>query len=177
MMTLSQALSSASAYTPQYNSYATNSATASTPRNKYTPADVRFRPLAFYDLLETILPPTALVAETHSRTQQSMFTFSLSAAQVGRIRASTSGHPPDYSVQVQLRFCKYARESRGTADVDDYLPSGLVVKLNSRIVPLPVTILLSFSFLHFGSHCSQLFLTSYPYVNSFLLSENRQIRL
>ena len=135
-MTLSQALS----FTPAFNSYPANAAAATPPRNKYPPADVRFRPLAFYDYLETILPPTALVAETHSRQQQSMFTIQLSAANVDRIRKACTGHPPDYSVQVQLRFCRCARDSRGTVDVDDYLPSGIAVKLNSKLVALPVSV-------------------------------------
>lgn len=140
-MSLSQALSSNAGLGAQFSSYVPSNATASSFKNKYTPADVRFRPLAFYDHLETIQPPTALVAESHSRLQQSIFTITLTANQVNRIRQSLGrANPPDYAVQAQLRFCKYSRDTR-TVDVDDYLPSGLQVKFNSKAVTLPVTIL------------------------------------
>ncbi|GAA6110843.1 E3 SUMO-protein ligase PIAS4-A isoform X1 [Tachysurus ichikawai] len=66
-------------------------------------AEVKLVPLPFYHNLETLLPPTELIAQNSEKLQDSQCVFELTQSQIDQIRNSSELRPGVKSVQVVLR--------------------------------------------------------------------------
>ncbi|KAJ1210896.1 hypothetical protein NDU88_006258 [Pleurodeles waltl] len=98
--------------------------------------DVQMKSLPFYDVLDVLLKPTSLVQSNIQRFQEKFFIFALTPQQVREICISRDFMPGgrrDYTVQVQLRLCL----AETSCPQEDNYPSGLCVKVNGKLFPLP----------------------------------------
>ncbi|KAK7889655.1 hypothetical protein WMY93_025215 [Mugilogobius chulae] len=68
-------------------------------------AEVKLVPLPFYHTLDTLLPPTELIAHNNEKLQDSPHIFELSPKQADQIRNASEIRPGIGSVQVVLRIC------------------------------------------------------------------------
>ncbi|XP_075903139.1 LOW QUALITY PROTEIN: E3 SUMO-protein ligase PIAS2 [Nelusetta ayraudi] len=99
--------------------------------------DVQMKPLPFYDVLDVLIKPSSLGASTAQRYhQEKYFIFALTPQQVREVCISRDflpGGRRDYMVQIQLRFCL----SETSCAQEDNYPSGLCIKVNGKLFPLP----------------------------------------
>lgn len=98
--------------------------------------DVRFKKLAFYDILATLIQPSTLVPQNAQRLQETAFYFTLTPQQATEIASNRDirgGSKTDYTIQVQLRFCLLET----SCEQEDCFPPNVIVKVNSKICQLP----------------------------------------
>lgn len=93
--------------------------------------NVRFKNLAFYDVLGTLLQPSILLPSSYLRSQKISFSFNLTQSQIMDMMSQTV-------IEVQLRFC--LMETSNEQDV--YFPPCIQVRVNYKPVTLPVSSLL-----------------------------------
>lgn len=106
--------------------------------------DVQFKRLPFFDIIGELLRPSSLVPQTNNRMQNVTFHFHLTPQQATDIATSRdirSGSRCEYVKQVQMRFCLLET----TCEQEDYFPPNIVVKVNNKLCPLPVS---NYSLLH-----------------------------
>ncbi|XP_035702525.1 E3 SUMO-protein ligase PIAS2 isoform X3 [Folsomia candida] len=103
--------------------------------------DVKMKRLPFYDVTSELIKPSSLMPQAMNRSQEASFPFCLTpqqASDISESREYVAGTLGDqklqYTVQVQLRFCSLDTSSK---EQDDQFPPNLVVKVNSKVVPLP----------------------------------------
>uniref|UniRef100_A0A8C1XII3 Protein inhibitor of activated STAT, 4a n=1 Tax=Cyprinus carpio TaxID=7962 RepID=A0A8C1XII3_CYPCA len=96
-------------------------------------AEVKLVPLPFYHNLETLLPPTELIAQNSEKLQESQCVFELTPGQVEQIRNSSELRPGMKSVQVVLRICY--TDSIGVQE--DQYPPNIAVKVNQSYCHVP----------------------------------------
>ncbi|KAI2650376.1 E3 SUMO-protein ligase PIAS4-A [Labeo rohita] len=96
-------------------------------------AEVKLVPLPFYHNLETLLPPTELIAQNSEKLQESQCVFELTPSQVEQIRNSSELRPGMKSVQVVLRICY--TDSIGVQE--DQYPPNIAVKVNQSYCHVP----------------------------------------
>jgi len=147
-------------YPPQYS----NTKQASVLSNNFpVHPDVRFKRLPFYDIigkavnpltlivliseifLADLIKPSTLVPSTTQRMQEHPFYFHLTPQQATDIASSRDIRPGvkcDYVKQVQLRFCLLET----TCPQEDCFPPQVIVKVNNKLCPLPVSISVYFFF-------------------------------
>ncbi|KAJ8274104.1 hypothetical protein COCON_G00087290 [Conger conger] len=99
-----------------------------------TAADVKLAPLPFYQTLETLLPPTELVAQNTEKLQDCQCSFELTPSQVEQIRNCRELRPSLKSIQVVLRIC-YTDTS---SIQEDQYPPNIAVKVNQIYCHVPV---------------------------------------
>lgn len=100
--------------------------------------DVKFRRLPFYDILADLLKPSSLVPQSNQRMQEGTFYFHLTPQQATDVASSRDIRPGvkcDYVKQVQMRFCLLET----TCEQEDYFPPNVIVKVNNKLCPLPVS--------------------------------------
>ncbi|KAM6391381.1 E3 SUMO-protein ligase PIAS2 isoform 1-T1 [Rhynochetos jubatus] len=98
--------------------------------------DVQLKSLPFYDVLDVLIKPTSLVHSSIQRFQEKFFIFALTPQQIREVSLSRDflpGSRRDYTVQVQLRLCL----AETSCPQEDNYPSGLCVKVNGKLFPLP----------------------------------------
>jgi PINIT domain len=134
-------------YAPNYNvtdpNRATNANGVMTPQYGIMPTfpvhpDVRLKKLAFYDILGTLIKPSTLLPGNNQRLQEGTFPFYLSPQQATDIASNRDIRnvaKPEYTIQVQLRFCLLET----SCEQEDYFPPNVVVKVNSKLCQLPVS--------------------------------------
>lgn len=74
----------------------------------------------------------------HFRMQEGTFYFHLTPQQATDIASSRDIRPGvkcDYIKQVQMRFCLLET----TCEQEDYFPPNVIVKVNNKLCPLPVS--------------------------------------
>ncbi|XP_077462633.1 E3 SUMO-protein ligase PIAS4-A isoform X2 [Stigmatopora argus] len=99
-----------------------------------TPApEVKLVPLPFYQTLETLLPPTELIAQNNEKLQDSQCIFELSPSQADQIRNASELRPGIRSIQVVLRICY--TDSIGVQE--DQYPPNIAVKVNQSYCHVP----------------------------------------
>ncbi|XP_027025550.1 E3 SUMO-protein ligase PIAS4-A isoform X1 [Tachysurus fulvidraco] len=96
-------------------------------------AEVKLVPLPFYHNLETLLPPTELIAQNSEKLQDSQCVFELTQSQIDQIRNSSELRPGVKSVQVVLRICY--TDSIGVQE--DQYPPNIAVKVNQSYCHVP----------------------------------------
>ncbi|RWS04995.1 E3 SUMO-protein ligase PIAS2-like protein, partial [Dinothrombium tinctorium] len=99
-------------------------------------ADVKFKPLPFYDVLNELLKPATLIPTAASRFQESTFTFHLTASQANEVAMSLTEKPDgkmEHVKQIQLRFCLLET----SCEQEDNFPPSICVKVNSKMCALP----------------------------------------
>lgn len=93
--------------------------------------------------LADLIKPSTLVPSTTQRMQEHPFYFHLTPQQATDIASSRDIRPGvkcDYVKQVQLRFCLLET----TCPQEDCFPPQVIVKVNNKLCPLPVSIFLCF---------------------------------
>ncbi|XP_061586173.1 E3 SUMO-protein ligase PIAS2 isoform X2 [Cololabis saira] len=99
--------------------------------------DVQMKALPFYDVLDVLIKPSSLGANTAQRYhQEKHFIFALTPQQVREVCISRDflpGGRRDYMVQIQLRFCL----SETSCPQEDNYPNSLCIKVNGKLFPLP----------------------------------------
>ncbi|KAH7984076.1 E3 SUMO-protein ligase PIAS3 [Rhipicephalus sanguineus] len=106
------------------------------PRTQSIHPDVRFKRLPFYDILAELHPPASLMPKSNAEYQEARFMFHFTPQQVLDIVSSREynlGTRPEFTVQVQLRFCLLET----SCEQDDNYPPMMTVKVNSNMCPLP----------------------------------------
>ncbi|XP_077572625.1 E3 SUMO-protein ligase PIAS4-A isoform X2 [Stigmatopora nigra] len=99
-----------------------------------TPApEVKLVPLPFYQTLETLLPPTELIAQNNEKLQDSQCIFELSPSQADQIRNASELRPGIRSIQVVLRICY--TDFLGVQE--DQYPPNIAVKVNQSYCHVP----------------------------------------
>ncbi|KAE8294302.1 hypothetical protein D5F01_LYC07254 [Larimichthys crocea] len=99
-----------------------------------TPApEVKLVPLPFYQTLETLLPPTELIAQNNEKLQDSQCIFELTPNQADQIRNASELRPGIRSIQVVLRLCY--TDSIGVQE--DQYPPNIAVKVNQSYCHVP----------------------------------------
>lgn len=101
--------------------------------------DVKLKKLPFYEVSAELIKPSSLVPQGNQRQQDSSFVFHLTPQQataIGMSRDMRPGSKVEYAVQVQLRFCLLET----TSEQEDCFPPGVMVKVNGKMCPLPVSI-------------------------------------
>ncbi|XP_061681601.1 E3 SUMO-protein ligase PIAS4-A isoform X1 [Syngnathoides biaculeatus] len=99
-----------------------------------TPApEVKLVPLPFYQTLETLLPPTELIAQNNEKLQDSQCIFELTPSQADQIRNASEIRPGIRSIQVVLRICY--TDSIGVQE--DQYPPNIAVKVNQSYCHVP----------------------------------------
>ncbi|KAJ8357715.1 hypothetical protein SKAU_G00205090 [Synaphobranchus kaupii] len=96
-------------------------------------AEIKLAPLPFYQTLETLLPPTELIAQNGEKLQDSPCAFELTASQVEQIRNCRELRPSLMSVQVVLRICY----TDATSVQEDQYPPSIAVKVNQFYCHVP----------------------------------------
>ncbi|KAK2835688.1 hypothetical protein Q5P01_016172 [Channa striata] len=96
-------------------------------------AEVKLVPLPFYQTLETLLPPTELIAQNNEKLQDSQCIFELTPNQVEQIRNASELRPGIRSIQVVLRICY--TDSIGVQE--DQYPPNIAVKVNQSYCHVP----------------------------------------
>lgn len=128
-------------YYQQYQQYAQKPAPANNqnPINNYVVhPDVKFKRLPFFDVLNDLLKPSSLVPQNNQRHQEGTFYFHLTPQQATDVATSRDMRPGskcEYIKQVQLRFCLLET----TCEQEDCFPPSVVVKVNNKLCPLPVS--------------------------------------
>lgn len=110
----------------------------STYNNVPVQPDVKFKKLAFFDVLATLVKPSTLVPTSSQRTQEGSYYFHLTPQQATEIasnRDMRNASKLEYTTQVQIRFCLLET----TCDQEDFFPPNIVVKVNNKICQLPVS--------------------------------------
>lgn len=100
--------------------------------------DVRLKKLAFYDILATLIQPKSLVPTNTQRVQESVHHFTLTPQQATDIASNRdirNGSKIEHTIQVQLRFCLLET----SCEQDDCFPPSIIVKVNNKLCPLPVS--------------------------------------
>lgn len=100
--------------------------------------DVKLKRLPFFDVLADLLKPSSLIPQNNQRMQESTFFFHLSPQQATDIAGSRDIRPGskcEYIKQVQMRFCLLET----TSEQEDHFPPNVVVKVNNKLCPLPVS--------------------------------------
>jgi hypothetical protein len=100
--------------------------------------DVRIKKLAFYDILGTLIKPSTLLPTNNQRLQEGTYPFYLSPQQATDIASNRDIRnvaKPEYTIQVQLRFCMLET----SCEQEDYFPPNVVVKVNNKVCQLPVS--------------------------------------
>lgn len=100
--------------------------------------DVKLKRLPFFDILADLLKPSSLIPQNNQRMQESTFYFHLSPQQATDIAGSRDIRPGskcEYIKQVQMRFCLLET----TSEQEDHFPPNVVVKVNNKLCPLPVS--------------------------------------
>ncbi|XP_063057434.1 E3 SUMO-protein ligase PIAS4-A [Engraulis encrasicolus] len=106
----------------------------SLPKQAVAPlAEVKLVSLPFYHTLETLLPPTELIAQNNEKLQDSQCIFELTQSQVDQIRNSTEHRPGIKSVQVVLRIVY--TDSIGVQE--DQYPPNIAVRVNQSFCHVP----------------------------------------
>ncbi|XP_065202298.1 E3 SUMO-protein ligase PIAS4-like isoform X2 [Planococcus citri] len=118
--------------------------------NFYTPFnELKFRKLPFYNIKHELLKPTVLVSNhvptlpnnlRTSATQEFHYCFVLTcdmASDMASNRDIGNGKN-DYNVQAQLRITATDNTTGNVTEYNDFLPLGLVVRLNHRQCTLPI---------------------------------------
>lgn len=104
--------------------------------------DVRLKKLAFYDIKGVLIQPSSLVPQGTNRTQEAIYHFTLTPQQATEIASNRdirNGNKHEYTVQVQLRFCLMET----SCEQEDCFPPNVIVKVNNKMCPLPVSVLLT----------------------------------
>ncbi|KAM4629274.1 E3 SUMO-protein ligase PIAS4-A [Polymixia lowei] len=96
-------------------------------------AEVKLVPLPFYQTLETLLPPTELIAQNNEKLQDSQCIFELTQNQVDQIRNASELRAGIKSIQVVLRICY--TDSIGVQE--DQYPPNIAVKVNQSYCHVP----------------------------------------
>lgn len=108
-----------------------------------THSNITFRQLPFYKLKYEILKPTVLNANSlsslppnvrTSATQEFQLTFVLSCAMASELAMNRDTMKNEYIVQAQLRITAIDTNNSAASNTayDDFLPLGLVVRVNGR---------------------------------------------
>lgn len=100
--------------------------------------DVKFKRLPFFDILGDLLKPSSLLPQNNQRLQEGTFYFHLTPQQATDVAASRDIRPGtkcEFSKQIQMRFCLLET----TCEQEDYFPPNIVVKINNKLCPLPVS--------------------------------------
>lgn len=100
--------------------------------------DVQFKRLPFFDVIADLLKPSSLLPQNNQRMQEGTFYFHLTPQQATDVASSRDIRPGskcEYIKQVQMRFCLLET----TCEQDDYFPPNVVVKVNNKLCPLPVS--------------------------------------
>lgn len=100
-------------------------------------ADLRFKKLAFYDIILELFKPTTLIPQHNVINQHMGLSIVLSAQQISEIRSSYNPETKQYFKQIQLRFCLVQAPAH---EQEDYLPVHLSVKVNNTVFPMPVNL-------------------------------------
>ncbi|XP_049572473.1 E3 SUMO-protein ligase PIAS4-A isoform X3 [Syngnathus scovelli] len=95
--------------------------------------EVKLVPLPFYQTLETLLPPTELIAQNNEKLQDSQCIFDLTPSQADQIRNASEIRPGIRSIQVVLRICY--TDSIGVQE--DQYPPNIAVKVNQSYCHVP----------------------------------------
>ncbi|KAL2089901.1 hypothetical protein ACEWY4_014589 [Coilia grayii] len=104
------------------------------PKQAVAPiAEVKLVSLPFYQTLETLLPPTELIAQNNEKLQDSQCIFELTQGQVDQIRNSIEHRPGIKSVQVVLRIVY--TDSIGVQE--DQYPPNIAVRVNQSFCHVP----------------------------------------
>ncbi|XP_048832522.1 E3 SUMO-protein ligase PIAS4-A-like isoform X1 [Brienomyrus brachyistius] len=104
------------------------------PKPSPTPAsEIKLVSLPFYQTLETLVPPTELLAQNSEKLQDSPCVFELTQSQVDQIRNSSELRPGIKSVQVVLRICY--TDTVGVQE--DQYPPNIAVKVNQSYCHVP----------------------------------------
>ncbi|KAI1891684.1 hypothetical protein AGOR_G00146310 [Albula goreensis] len=104
------------------------------PKPSPTPAaEVKLVSLPFYQTLETLMPPTELIAQNSDKLQDSPCVFELTQNQVDQIRNSSELRAGIKSVQVVLRICY--TDTIGVQE--DQYPPNIAVKVNQSYCHVP----------------------------------------
>ncbi|XP_042337924.1 E3 SUMO-protein ligase PIAS4-A [Plectropomus leopardus] len=101
--------------------------------SKPIPTEVKLVPLPFYQTLETLLPPTELIAQNNEKLQDSQCIFELTPNQADQIRNASELRPGIRSIQVVLRICY--TDSIGVQE--DQYPPNIAVKVNQSYCHVP----------------------------------------
>ncbi|RWS23058.1 E3 SUMO-protein ligase PIAS2-like protein [Leptotrombidium deliense] len=99
-------------------------------------ADVKFKPLPFFDVYGELLKPATLIPTATSRFQESNYNFHLTTSQANEIAMSLAQKPdgkPEHVVQIQMRFCLMET----SCEQEDNFPPSICVKVNSKMCSLP----------------------------------------
>lgn len=122
-------------YSTGYTSKQSVSAGSSQPSFPVHP-DVCLKRLPFFDSVAELLRPSSLVPSGNSRYHDNNFVFHLTPQQATDIASSRDARPGskiDFLNQIQMRFCLLET----SCEQEDYFPSNLSVKVNSKLVTLP----------------------------------------
>uniref|UniRef100_A0A336M5L0 CSON004391 protein n=1 Tax=Culicoides sonorensis TaxID=179676 RepID=A0A336M5L0_CULSO len=96
--------------------------------------DVKLKPLAFYDVLGTLLRPSTLLPSSALRSQEISFPLHLTPSQISEIMSNRDYRTDNETlIQVQLRFCLMET----SCEQEDYFPPGIQVRVNNKPVTLP----------------------------------------
>lgn len=97
--------------------------------------DVKLKPLAFYDLMGTLIRPSTLLPSSTVKHQEITFPLHLTPSQVSEIAGNRTSFNDETLIQVQLRFCLL----EVSCEQDDCFPPGIHVRVNNKPVMLPVS--------------------------------------
>lgn len=109
------------------------------PANYPVHPDVKFKRLPFFDVIAELLKPSSLLPQNSQRLQEGTFYFHLTpqqATDVASTRDIRPGSKLEYPKQIQLRFCLLET----TCEQEDCFPPNVVVKVNNKMCPLPVSV-------------------------------------
>jgi len=98
--------------------------------------DVRLKPLPFFKIHDILLKPTSLQTTSNARLQDQTYQFYLTPSQANQISQSSCKNEkgrPEYRMQIQMRFSLLETSCLQ----EDYFPSSISVKVNSKMCPLP----------------------------------------
>ncbi|CAN9500540.1 unnamed protein product [Ophioblennius macclurei] len=95
--------------------------------------EVKLVPLPFYHTLETLHPPTELIAQNSEKLQDSQCVFELSPNQADQLRNASDLRPGVRSIQVVLRICY----TDSTGVQEDQYPPNIAVKVNQSYCHVP----------------------------------------
>lgn len=126
--------------------------------------DVRLKKLAFYDTRAVLIQPSSLVPHAPNRSQEAAFQFTLTPQQATDIatnRDIRNPSKPEYTVQVQLRFCLMET----SCEQEDCFPPNVVLKVNNKICTLPVSFYFIYIFCCFFYECKCILSTIEYYSN------------
>lgn len=111
---------------------------AMVPANYPVHPDVKFKRLPFFDVIAELLKPSSLIPQNSQRMQDATFYFHLTPQQATEVACSRDIRPNtklEYIKQIQLRFCLLET----TCEQEDCFPPNVIVKVNNKMCPLPVS--------------------------------------